>query len=265
VRLPRLVATDLDGTLIGRDDRISPRSAKALATASAAGIVVVLVTGRPVRWLSGVYAQLTEAYPAICANGAVDYDPRTDVLHEVRPLSPETLATACTRLAVAVPGIAFAAEIDGGRRMLHEPAYPVLWDTAESGASEAPLSEVVAQPAVKLLARGGRRDPDEFSALVTTTVGELVEVTHSSTTGLVEMSATGVTKAYGLAALSERLVIDAADVLAFGDMPNDVPMLHWAGTGIAVANAHPSARVAADGCTLSNVDDGVAEYLEQLF
>ena len=115
-----------------------------------------------------------------------------------------------------------------------------------------------------MLARGGTRDPDEFSELIRTAVDGLVEVTHSSSSGLVEMSATGVTKATGLAALSERLGIAAADVLAFGDMPNDVPMLRWAGRGIAVANAHPQARAAADGYTLSNVDDGVAAYLERL-
>jgi Cof subfamily protein (haloacid dehalogenase superfamily) len=261
VRLPRLIATDLDGTLVGRDDRVSPRNAAALAAASAAGAVVVLVTGRPVRWLSGVYAQLAAPYPAICANGAVDYDPALDLVHESRPLPPTVLAQVCTRLATAVPGIRFAAEIEGGRKLLREAEYSAHWD---ADAHEVPLSEIVAQPAVKLLARAGRRDPDEFAALVGTAVDGLAEVTHSSTTGLVEISATGVTKATGLAALSERLGIAAADVLAFGDMPNDVTMLRWAGCGIAVANAHPAARAAADGYTLSNVDDGVAVYLEGL-
>jgi Cof subfamily protein (haloacid dehalogenase superfamily) len=264
VRVPRLIATDLDGTLMGRDDRISPRNAKALAAADAAGIVVVLVTGRPVRWLSSVYEQLTAPYPAICANGAVDYDPRTDLVHEARPLSPTVLSQVCTRLAAVVPGISFAVEIEGGRRMLHEPEYTVLWDSEHADVHVAPLAGLVAQPAVKLLARGGRRDPDEFTALVSDAVAGLVEVTHSSSTGLVEISATGVTKATGLAALAERLGIAAADVLAFGDMPNDVPMLRWAGRGIAVANAHPAALAAADGYTLSNVDDGVAAYLERL-
>src|SRR5438270_71542 len=116
----------------------------------------------------------------------------------------------------AIPGIGFAAEIEGGRRMLREPGYAALWDT---DSEEVPLSRIVAQPAVKLLARSGRRDPDRFSELVAQTVDGLVEVTHSSTTGLVEISAVGVTKATGLAALSERLGIDPADVLAFGDMP----------------------------------------------
>ncbi len=259
--LPRLIATDLDGTLVGRDYAISRRNARALADATAAGLQVVLVTGRPLRWLGFAYEQLASPYPAICANGAVDYDPVTDIVHETRPLMPEVLAEVCTRLATVIPGIAFAVEIEGGRRMLHEPAYPAVWD---DGAGEAPLSELVGHPAVKLLARSDQCDADQLADLVAAAVADRVEVTHSSYSGLVELSASGVTKATGLAALTERLGIEPAEVMAFGDMPNDVPMLRWAGRGVAVANAHPAARAAADDHTLSNVDDGVAVYLERL-
>ena len=153
-RPPRLIATDLDGTLVGRDRVISRRSAKALAQADAAGIVVVLVTGRPLRWLSEAYEHLDTAYRTICANGAVEYDPATDAVTASRPLAPPVLSDVCTRLATAVPGIAFAAEVDNGRRMVHEPAYPVVF---EGEAREAPLSEVVARPAVKLLGRSAER------------------------------------------------------------------------------------------------------------
>jgi Cof subfamily protein (haloacid dehalogenase superfamily) len=262
VRLPRLIATDLDGTLLGRDQVISRRSAKVLAQAAAAGVVVVLVTGRPLRWLYPAYEELDAGYPTVCANGAVTYDPATDTVLESYPLAPDTLADVCTKLATAVPGIAFAAEIDDGRRMVHEPGYPVVF---EGDAREAPLSEVVARPAVKLLGRCADRDPDELAALVLATVADRVEATHSSYTGLVELSARGVTKATGLASLARGLGIAPADVLAFGDMPNDVTMLHWAGRSVVVANAHRAAREVADDVTLSNVDDGVAAYLERLF
>ena len=261
MRLPRLIATDLDGTLVGRDERISRRTAKVLAQAAAAGIAVVLVTGRPLRWLGPAYEDLDAGYPTICANGAVTYDPAGDAVLECHPLAPDVLADVCTRLATAVPEIGFAAEVDDGRRLVHEPAYPVGFDP---GAREVPLSELVTQPAVKLLGRAPDRDPDELAALVLTAVGDRVEATHSSFTGLVEISAHGVTKATALATLAARLGIAAADVLAFGDMPNDVTMLHWAGRAVVVANAHPAAREAADAVTLSNVDDGVAEYLERL-
>ncbi len=259
--LPRLIATDLDGTLVGRDQVISRRSAKVLAQAAAAGAVVVLVTGRPLRWVYQVYDELDAGYPTICANGAVTYDPATDTVLESRPLAPDVLAEVCTKLATSVPGMAFAAEIDDGRRMVHEPAYPVVF---EGDAREVPLSEVVARPAVKLLGRAPDRDPDELAALVLTAVADRVEATHSSYGGLVEMSARGVTKATGLASLAGRLGIAPADVLAFGDMPNDVTMLSWVGRAVVVANAHPAAREVADAVTLSNVDDGVADYLERL-
>jgi HAD superfamily hydrolase (TIGR01484 family) len=82
VSLPRLIATDLDGTLIGRHDRVSRRNEAALARASAAGAVVVLVTGRPVRWMPTVYEQLDGPYLAVCANGAVVYDPAGDKVRD---------------------------------------------------------------------------------------------------------------------------------------------------------------------------------------
>ena len=182
MRLPRLIATDLDGTLVGRDERISRRTAKVLAQAAAAGIAVVLVTGRPLRWLGPAYEDLDAGYPTICANGAVTYDPAGDAVLECHPLAPDVLADVCTRLATAVPEIGFAAEVDDGRRLVHEPAYPVGFDP---GAREVPLSELVTQPAVKLLGRAPDRDPDELAAVVLTAVGSRVEATHSSFTVLV--------------------------------------------------------------------------------
>ncbi len=258
---PRLIATDLDGTLLGKGDVISPRSARALALAASAGIEVVLVTGRPLRWLRTAYDQLGTGYLTVCANGAVEYDPVTDTVRQSHALAPAVLADLCTRLATAVPGIAFAAEIDDGRRMVHEPAYPVLVDL---GARETPLSELVRHPAVKLLGRCVEHGADELAALVRTAVAGRVETTHSSFGGLVEISAGGVTKATGLAAVATALGVSPADVLAFGDMPNDVSMLRWAGRSVVVANAHRDARAAADDHTLSNLDDGVAVYLERL-
>jgi Cof subfamily protein (haloacid dehalogenase superfamily) len=262
--LPRLIATDLDGTLIGRDYLVSPRGAQALARAAAAGMVVVLVTGRPVRWLGHVYGQLAAEYLAVCANGAVVYDPGTDAVLDSWPLSPQLLGGVCARLRAAIPGVVFAAEVSGGRVLKHEPAWPLRYEASTPDVYAVGPAELVAEPAVKLLARDGERDSDEFTALIESLVDGTVEATHSSRSGLVEMSARGVTKATGLAAVADELGIAAAEVLAFGDMPNDVPMLRWAGRSVAVRNAHPAARAAADEVTESNVDDGVAGYLERL-
>jgi len=260
-----LVATDLDGTLLRSDQTISERTAEVLAKISAEGGHVVLVTGRPVRWLSSVYAQLRGPLPlAVCANGAVVYDPEADRVLRAEPLAPDELAQVCARLREEIPGAAFAVEVADGREMWHESSYP------RRGSPDDPTvrmvstpDELLTMPAVKLLVRAGRQDPDEFAALVASCVAGLAEATWSSYSGLVEISASGVTKAAGLAWLCERLDVPPERVVAFGDMPNDVPMLTWAGRAVAVANAHPAVKQVADEVTLTNDDDGVAAYLSR--
>ncbi|MFI2708596.1 HAD family hydrolase [Micromonospora sp. NPDC018662] len=263
---PRLVATDIDGTLLRDDRTLSPRTAGVLARIAAAGTPVVLVTGRPIRWLDLVYEQLAAPLPAICANGAVVYDPATDEVLRADPLAPELLAEVARRLRAEVPGVSFAVEIVDSRQMRHEAHYPLRWDADEDAirAVESP-EELLAAPAVKLLVRAGEQDPDVFVRVVAGALEGLAEATHSSYSGLIEVSAAGVTKAAGLAWYAARLGVDERDVLAFGDMPNDVPMLTWAGRAVAVANAHPAVREIADEVTGANTDDGVAAYLEKVF
>ncbi|MEU7571599.1 HAD family hydrolase [Micromonospora sp. NPDC049240] len=263
---PRLVASDIDGTLLTDDRTLSPRTARVLARIAAAGTPVVLVTGRPIRWLKLVYDQLAAPLPAICANGAVVYDPAADEVLRADPLAPELLAEVARRLRAEVPGVSFAVEIVDSRQMRHESHYPLRWD-ADADAIRAVESpeELLAVPAVKLLVRAGEQDPDVFVRVVAGALEGLAEATHSSYSGLIEVSAAGVTKAAGLAWYAARLGIDERDVLAFGDMPNDVPMLTWAGRSVAVANAHPAVREIADEVTGANTEDGVAAYLEKVF
>ncbi|MFG3422257.1 HAD family hydrolase [Micromonospora sp. NPDC048063] len=263
---PRLIATDIDGTLLRDDRTLSPHTADVLARISARGTPVVLVTGRPIRWLKLVYDQLAEPLPAICANGAVVYDSAADEVLRADPLAPELLAEVARRLRAEVPDISFAVEIVDSRQMRHEAHYPLRWDADHEAirAVETP-EELLSAPAVKLLARAADQDPDAFVALVAGALEGLAEATHSSYSGLVEISAAGVTKAAGLAWYCARLGIDARDVLAFGDMPNDVPMLTWAGRGVAVANAHRAVLAVADEVTSANSADGVAAYLEKVF
>ncbi|MEU5908000.1 HAD family hydrolase [Micromonospora sp. NPDC047527] len=263
---PRLIATDIDGTLIRDDHTVSPRTAGVLARIVEQGTPVVLVTGRPVRWLKMVYEQLAAPLPAVCANGAVVYDPVRDEVLRADPLAPQHLAEVAERLRAEVPGIAFAVEVEDSREMRHEELYPLRWDADDNKIRpiETP-EELLSVPAVKLLARAGEQDPDAFAELIATAVAGLAEATHSSSSGLVEISAAGVTKAAGLDWYCDRLGVAAADVVAFGDMPNDVPMLTWAGRGVAVANAHRAVLAVADEVTAANSEDGVAAYLEKVF
>jgi hydroxymethylpyrimidine pyrophosphatase-like HAD family hydrolase len=122
------------------------------------------------------------------------------------------------------------------------------------------------QPVSKLLGRREGMGADELLALARAVVGESVAtLTHSSIDGLLEISALGVTKASTLAGLLDDRGLGAADVVAFGDMPNDIELLSWAGLGVAVANAHADVLAVADEITASNNDDGVAVVLERLF
>ncbi len=263
---PRLIATDLDGTLVRRDRTISPRTVDVLSRAAASGVAIVLVTGRPIRWLAAVYEQLGTNPLAVCVNGAAIYDPLTDAIVHSAPLTPEILAEACGRLRAAVQGVVFAVERDGGREMRHEADFAVgPWESGQVSVRAENFADLVASPAAKLLVRAGAQPPDEFTALVGECLAGVAEATNSSSSGMVEVSAAGVTKAYGLAWVADSLGVAARDVVAFGDMPNDLPMLTWVGRGVAMANGHPAVRAAAHDVTLcSNDEDGVAAYLEQL-
>jgi Cof subfamily protein (haloacid dehalogenase superfamily) len=260
---PRLVASDIDGTLIHSDGTLSPRTADVLASLP---IPTVLVTGRPVRWLPQLYDQMPDPLPAICANGAVIYDPDTDEILRADPLSVELLLDVTKRLREAVPDIALAVEVEDGRSFWYEEAWPIRGQGQHNAVRVlATPEELTSVPAVKLLARSASQAPDDFYALVSRTLGERAEATHSSSSALVEISAAGVTKAAGLAWLCAREGVDASEVIAFGDMPNDVPMLTWAGRSVAMANAHHAVREVADEMTLTNDEDGVAVFLEKLF
>ena len=265
---PKLVASDLDGTLIRSDRTVSPRTIGVLRRLDAAGVVIVLVTGRPIRWLGPVYDQLGFNPVAICANGAATYDPATDTITHSAPLDTGALAEACARLRDSVPGVLFAVERDGGRQMRHEADFPVgPWEADHASVGPATFAELLTHPAAKLLVRTVSAQPaDEFTARVGDCLDGVAEATNSSSSGMVEVSAVGVTKASALARVARAHAIDAGDVVAFGDMPNDLPMLAWAGRGVAMANGHPAVRAAAHDVTAAtNEDDGVAAYLERLY
>jgi hypothetical protein len=259
----RLVATDIDGTLIRSDGTLSPRT---LEVIHALPVPLVLVTGRPLRWLRQLYDQLPEPLPAVCANGAVVYDPHNDEVLRADPIPVDLLLDVTRRLREAIPDIALAVEVQDGRAFRYEEAWPLRWDGEHHAVRVlAGPEDLVSVPAVKLLARSASHPPEDFFELVSRTLGGLAESTHSSSGALAEISAAGVTKAAGLAWLCEREGIKPRDVLAFGDMPNDIPMLTWAGRSVAMGNAHPAVRAAADEVGRTNDDDGVAAYLREAF
>ncbi|HTU30684.1 MAG TPA: HAD-IIB family hydrolase [Solirubrobacteraceae bacterium] len=261
--IPRLIATDLDGTLLRADGSISPRTRAALARAQARGIEIVVCTARPVRWMRGLAEAGGIPGTAVCANGAVLWDLAAEALVGSFPIACETAFEVVSRLRPLMPGGAWAMEtID---HFGHEPGYRVRWPVPDDATVDA-IEVLLATPPVKLLLRPDRdHDARAFAERARLEVAEFVELTYSDASAtLLEMSAAGVSKGSGLAALCAARGIDSAETIAFGDMPNDLSMLAWAGRSFAMANGHPDVIAAADGVAPPNDEDGVAAVLEQL-
>jgi hydroxymethylpyrimidine pyrophosphatase-like HAD family hydrolase len=226
------------------------------------GVRVVIVTARPLRWMDELWAQVGGSRGVgIVSNGAITYDVAARrVLHHTG-IPPDVGLPIAEAIREAAPGAAFALECLGGLR--HETGYVEMHPTPP-GVPVGPLPEIWDEPAVKVLVQHLTLDPDDFRARVVDAVGERATPTWT-VDRLMEISAVGVTKGGALADLCERLGVSAEDVVAFGDMPNDIPMLTWAGTSYAVANAHHTVRAAADHVAPANTDDGVATVLAGLF
>lgn len=369
---PRLIATDLDGTLLHDDKTVSERTIAALAAAERAGIEVFFVTGRPARWMGVVSDHVHGHGLAICANGAAVVDlHRGGRIVGVDPLERTAALAVVDALRSAAPATSFAVERTGG--IHYEPHYPPFLldtaaaiapadkllaedfapppgpapttpavldaeddattvgtvtaaDTAEaraaatrptaaaaaapaaappdpavtgtlpegaatdgsgadgsgtdgsgaggsgadgSGSDDAVTDDAITtagpgQPVLKLLAHHPEMDPDAFLALARSVAGGLASFTRSSPSALLEISGLGVSKAHTLARCCAARGITAQEVVAFGDMPNDLEMLAWAGTSYAMANAHPDVLAGTTGRTASNNDDGVALVIERL-
>lgn len=261
---PRLIATDLDGTLLHDDKTVSDRTIAALAAAEQAGIEVFFVTGRPARWMGVVSDHVHGHGLAICANGAAVVDlHRGGRIVEVSPLERTVALAVVDALRGAAPGTSFAVERTGG--IHYEPQYPPL--LLDPAAAVAPAEKLLAddfvstlcpeangpetahgpdgrsdarhsttdpdgpafpdQPVIKLLAHHPELDPDAFLQLARTAAGDLASFTRSSPTALLEISGPGVSKAGTLARCCAERGISPDEVVAFGDMPNDIEMLSW--------------------------------------
>lgn len=262
---PRVIATDFDGTLLRSDLTLSERTRAALRAAETAGIEVVVVTARPPRWMDG-YADAIGAHGTVlCGNGAFVYDVAARRVIEVHALDADLLARVVDRLRAAVPGIAFAAETAHG--MVRERAFtpdPHVADLPRAVAAVVERIEDGPHPCGKLLARCPAMAPADFHGAAADAVGEDAVLAYSGAVGLAEITAPGVTKAVALQAFCSRRDIDAQDVWAFGDMPNDIPMLAWAGRGYCVRGGHPDAVTAAGYTCPGNDEDGVANVIESL-
>lgn len=259
-----LVATDLDGTLLRPDDTVSARSRAALGLAAASGARHLIVTGRPVPGIRALLADLAYTGLVVCGQGTQLYDADIGRLLRSVALDREAADTALGKIEAEV-GAVFAAVDQGGVDgvTLIEAGYRMPNPTlpAQRVSSRDDLWE---RPVIKVLVRHPELGDDALAAVARGAVGDLATVTMAGP-GTVELAPRGVDKGTGLAAAAELLGIGAERTVAFGDMPNDLPMFAGSGLRVAMGNAHPELRAAADEVTLSNAEDGVAVVLERLF
>jgi Cof subfamily protein (haloacid dehalogenase superfamily) len=258
----KLIATDLDGTLLRSDGTLSPRTRRALTGIVARGIHVVIATARPFRALR----PLLESSPlqgwGVCQNGAVVYE-----LGSLERVLGWELESAVARSIVVelrreLDGVAFACEMDD---LFHcEPHFASRLQAMEPPqVTYGDALDLIVAPLTKLLVHHRLHGSEQLAQVTERVIGARATVTHSGA-GFVEISAAGVTKASAIEALCVKLGIARAEVIAFGDMPNDLPMMRWAGRCVAVANAHADVLGCADEISPSNDDDGVAVLMERI-
>ena len=228
------------------------------------GVHIYFVTGRPPRWMP----EIKEAFGignAICGNGAMLYDLHNDKVLEEWLVPVEAQLETVNRLRRAIPQISFAVE---SHNYFHrEKAYIPRWDVGLDNVGVEKIEEIISSPALKLLARCSQQElsSDEMLAIARVELEGIVTVTHSNPSdSLLEISALGVSKGLTLAKIADRLGIDAADCVSFGDNPNDFSMLQWCGRSFAMADGHPEGPLHAKGVAGPCEEDGVAIVIEQL-
>jgi Cof subfamily protein (haloacid dehalogenase superfamily) len=261
--LIRLIATDLDGTLLRSDLTVSKRTQRALRAARDAGVRIVLVSARGPIGVGRVADLIGGDGLAICSNGALILDLASRKVIRHRLLAADVAAQIIRGLRARLPSVSFATETEAVFAL--EPAFKGAWMDWEppQDARYADALELVTAPVTKLIARDAAGSTDDLAVVARDVVGDTAAVAISGK-WVVEISAAGVNKAAALKELAADYGIQPSEVVAFGDYPNDLPMLEWAGRSIATANAHPDVLAQVDEVTESNDEDGVALAIERL-
>ncbi|WP_031048451.1 HAD family hydrolase [Streptomyces sp. NRRL F-5650] len=258
----RLIATDLDGTLLRGDDTVSQRTRAALATATAAGAAHIVVTGRAVPWTRHILDDLGYDGLAVCGQGAQVYHAGEHRLLTSVTLDRQLAGVALAKIEAETGPLYLAASRDGlDGDVLVGPGYEVGGDLPALPLTDA--SDLWSAPLNKIYIQHPTLSDDELAEAARQAAGGFVTVTMAGA-GVVELLPLGLSKATGLSLAARRLGLKAADTIAFGDMPNDVPMFGWAARGVAMANAHEELKAVADEVTSSNDEDGIAVVLERL-
>lgn len=261
---PKLIASDLDGTVVSHSGEITERTITAFRRAHEMGIEIFFVTGRPPRWMPEIQVAFGIG-KAICGNGGLLYDLQNDKVIEEWSISVEAQKKTVERLREAIPPISFAVE--SHNYYFREKKYVPRWDIGLDNVGVERIEEAMTAPAMKLLARCSDQEftSDEMLAMAQAAVSDLVTVTHSNPNeSMLEISGLNVSKGSTLSIMAGRLGISAEDCVSFGDNPNDFSMLEWCGRSYAMADGHADGVKYAKGIARPQSEDGVAEIIEQL-
>jgi len=261
---PKLIGTDLDGTIVANYGFISERTKIAFTAANAAGIHIYFVTGRPIRWMTEIKENFNFGL-GICGNGAMLYDFLNEKILEEWLFSVEAQLETVKRLRKVIPPVTFAVEVN--QQFAREKKYVPRWDIGADNVGVEQIEEVITAPALKILARcqNSEFSSDEMLVLASKELAGIATVTHSnSTDSLLEISADGVSKGATLAKMAARHGLTADDCVTFGDNPNDFSMLTWASRSWAMADGHPDLMQHAKYQTDAHQEDGVAKVIERL-
>jgi len=260
----RLIALDLDQTVFGIDLAVAPRVQGAISGVKARGTAITIATGRDVKLATRFASELGVTVPIICVQGGCIYDHRKNqVLHDVR-LTPALL-----------PRILKAAERHGWNihcevfDRIYLPARsnhpPVLFELLRYShwARVGDLLRDMPEPPHKFIVTLDRpEDRPRIAAEMAKALGDEVTIVPSHPY-LVEGLPAGVNKGHGLAWLADHLGISRSEVLAIGDSDADVPMIEWAGVGVAMGNGSAAAKNAADWVAPALEQDGAAVAIER--
>ena len=268
----RALFIDIDGTLVGADETVSPGNRQAIVRARAKGVEVVLCTGRTRHTAQPVAEQLGPPLGyVVTSNGGVAMHLGTnEVLH--KHLLPIPVALQIIRAIIAVgsePYVyedATSGELDGARVFYH-PELPV--SAFAVAARYRPYADITNHLPFEPISIGAFGAPSKMRPLVDKLLHQLPDglaiiQSGSATHWGIEIFVGGVSKKLGLEALAAHLGLKREEIMAIGDHINDIEMLQWAGVGVAMQNALPETKAVADWITTSQSEDGVAYAIERI-
>lgn len=258
----RLVVTDLDGTLLSSQQKISPRNLAALTSWAARGAHICVATGRHPASALQLTSRFEFPYTLVAMNGAVIIDQPANRITRRAFLQPDETRSVLEVLRALVPesrrdvltlDARYASQLDDEVKLRAADIGIELHPIPGSGAIEAAkvMAKIPGSASRQILAQARRLLPQMHVVLSTPT--------------LLEIMAPGASKGTAVRIVADALEIPPEQVIAFGDQLNDLDMLQTAGYGVAMANAVDDVKAVADRVTLPHDEDGVAFVLEEFW